>query len=86
MTTPTIQESKYKICTKNCLNYKHPGDDGCKKGNFVFQPPLGKRCAFSLLEGQMEKDLRSFPHEDPTSPGYNPFKKGGDNPDPRKRY
>lgn len=27
-----------------------------------------------------------FPHEDPNSPGYNPFKRGGNNPDPHKKY
>lgn len=46
---------KYKICTTNCLAYKHPGDYGCEKGNLAFRPPLGKRCTFSLLEGQLEK-------------------------------
>ena len=33
-----------------------------------------------------ETNERTYPHIDPNSPGYNPFKKGGDNPDPRKRY
>ncbi|MEI7718618.1 MAG: hypothetical protein WCI72_02030 [archaeon] len=28
----------------------------------------------------------SFPHVDPTSPGYHPFKKGGDNPNPFIKY
>ncbi len=27
-----------------------------------------------------------FPHEDSNSPGYNPFKRGGDNPNPLKKY
>jgi hypothetical protein len=58
MTTQIIQEIKYKACTINCLAYKHSGDYGCKKGNFVFQPPLGKRCTFGLLEGQMEQSSR----------------------------
>jgi hypothetical protein len=55
MATQTIQEPKYKTCTTNCQAYKHSGDYGCEKGNFVFRPPLGKRCTFSLLEGQAEQ-------------------------------
>jgi hypothetical protein len=56
MTTQTTQEPKYKTCTTNCLAYKHPGDYGCEKGNFVFRPPLGMRCTFSLLEGELEQN------------------------------
>jgi len=55
MPTQSTQEPKYKICTTNCRAYKHSGDYGCEKGNFVFRPPLGKRCTFSLLEGELEK-------------------------------
>ena len=55
MPTQTIQKPKYKICTENCLAYKHPGDYGCEKGNFVFRPPLRERCTFGLLEGELEK-------------------------------
>jgi len=33
-----------------------------------------------------ERAERTFPHEDPSSPGYSPYKRGGDNPDPRKKY
>ena len=57
MPTQTTQEPKYKTCTTNCLAYKHPGDYGCEKGNFVFRPPLGERCTFSLLEGELELSL-----------------------------
>lgn len=63
MATQTIQEPKYKICTTNCLAYKHPGDYGCEKGNFVFRPPLRRRCRFSLLEGEMEKGQASCTDE-----------------------
>jgi len=55
MPTQTVQKTKYKICTTNCLAYKHPGDYGCEKGNFAFQPPLGRACTFGLLEGELER-------------------------------
>jgi hypothetical protein len=49
-------EKKYKICTSNCTQYSaEKGELPCLKGNFAFVPPLGRECAFSVLEGYMER-------------------------------
>jgi len=34
----------------------------------------------------VEEKTFPFPHEDPNSPEYNPFQKGGDNPNPHIKY
>jgi len=41
-----VQEKNSGICAEKCLAFKHYGDGGCKKGNFAFRPPLGRRCPF----------------------------------------
>jgi len=70
MPTQTAQRPVYKICTKNCFHYRlYRKEDGCEKGNWAFSPPLGERCTFSLLEGQMEKSLPFKSTAEQYSPG-----------------
>ncbi len=51
---PEQTKPRYKICTTNCLNHGYHGADTCRKANWSFTSPIGKRCSFSLLEGECE--------------------------------